>query len=124
MYALPALRAASLNSPNSGDIVVLANLASGFQFDEEDGLLGEHGSLTFADAVVPIAFASPGGASLPKMLDPIVNYLGSRPVAPFAATPGRLPSGANGNSAPLYDLDAGLYAAPGAGAILTFFGLK
>jgi hypothetical protein len=75
MYALPAERVARLNSPNSGDIIVLANLAVGFHFDHDSGELGNHGSLAYADAVVPVAFGYPGGDALPDVLKPIVAYL-------------------------------------------------
>jgi hypothetical protein len=75
MYAFPAERVARLNSPNSGDIIVLANLTVGFHFDHDTGELGNHGSLAYADAVVPVAFGYPGGDALPDVLKPIVAYL-------------------------------------------------
>ncbi|HKC12366.1 MAG TPA: alkaline phosphatase family protein [Vicinamibacteria bacterium] len=74
-YALPTERLARLNSPNSGDIVVLANMSAGFHFDSNKGIPGNHGSLAFADAVVPVAFGYPGGDALPDVLKPIVTYL-------------------------------------------------
>jgi hypothetical protein len=76
-YALPTERLARLNSPNSGDIVVLANMSTGFHFDSDQGIPGNHGSLAFADAVVPVAFGYPGGDALPDVLKPIVTYLES-----------------------------------------------
>jgi hypothetical protein len=77
MYALPAERLARFNSPNGGDIIVLANMSTGFHFDSDSGIPGNHGSLTYADAVVPVAFGYPGGDALPDVLKPIVTYLES-----------------------------------------------
>jgi len=74
-YALPTERLARLNSPNSGDIVVLANMSAQFHFDDDKGLPGNHGSLTYADAIVPVAFGYPGGDAVPDALKPIVDYL-------------------------------------------------
>jgi hypothetical protein len=58
-YADASRRVADWNSANSGDLVLLGNMRNGFHFGPE-GLRGNHGSLTSADAKVPIAFGYPG----------------------------------------------------------------
>lgn len=77
VYALPAERVASLASENSGDTILLANLAEGFHFTEgflSKGLPGNHGGPTLVDGVVPMAFAFPGVQAAPDMLKPISEY--------------------------------------------------
>ena len=46
-------------STNSGDIVVFGNARQGYQFANKP-YKGQHGSLTYADSLVPIAFGYPG----------------------------------------------------------------
>ena len=47
-------------STNTGDIVVFANAKEQFQFVPLGPANAQHGSLTYADSLVPIAFAYPG----------------------------------------------------------------
>jgi len=122
MYAMPSERLASLNSPNSGDIIILANLKNQYHFDFGGGIPGDHGSLTYADAIVPVAFGFPGGTAVPNMLDPITSYLEGLSRAPFdTGTPGA--GGAQATSKqPVYGADPqGRYVSPEAAAILRFF---
>jgi len=63
-------------SVNTGDIVLFANGRDGFQFSSK-GYNGEHGSLTFADSLVPVAFGFPGAtgpANEDTTLEPILQF--------------------------------------------------
>ena len=63
-------------STNSGDIIVFANARDGFQFYEKP-LEAQHGSLTYADSLVPIVFAHPGAtgdANVDDTLTPIKQF--------------------------------------------------
>ena len=71
-YADPARRIAEWASENTGDIVILANVKEGFYFDK-GVLASNHGSLTYADAVTPLAFAYPGATSDDLALDNVLN---------------------------------------------------
>jgi hypothetical protein len=56
-------------SINTGEIILLANVAAGYSFgqykeagsDIPVGYRSQHGTLTNADGIVPIAFGYPGG---------------------------------------------------------------
>jgi hypothetical protein len=70
------------SSVNTGEIILLANLPAGFQFGQ--GYNSQHGSLTRADAVVPVAFGYPGGAQMgdkDTVLEPIRQLFGGDPPA-------------------------------------------
>jgi hypothetical protein len=75
-YHKPAERLADWISPNTGDVVLLGNGPGGYQFGT--AYLGQHGSLTLADARVPLAFGFPaasGDDSDDTMLDAIKSAL-------------------------------------------------
>ena len=76
-YEDAARRVADFISPNTGDIVLLANGAGGFQFG--DAYSAQHGSLTVADSRVPVAFGYPGGAKSDTLLDKLALFLGALP---------------------------------------------
>jgi len=76
-YDDPARRVADFVSPNTGDIVLLANAAGGFQFGA--AYRGQHGSLTVADSRVPVAFAYPGATASDTLLDKLALFLGGLP---------------------------------------------
>lgn len=79
-YAAPAERLADAISANSGDIILLANGRWNYQFGEPDR--AQHGSLTFKDAQVPMAFGFPTATGDPKkddMLAPILDFLKGQP---------------------------------------------
>jgi hypothetical protein len=71
-------------SVNTGDIILLANVRHGFQFGAP--YASQHGTLTFADALVPVAFGYPGGPSGPGTDDDLF--------APLRTFFSDLPSGA------------------------------
>jgi hypothetical protein len=85
LYNHPTERLQAHISANSGDIILLANGRAGFMFGVPNS--GDHGSLTYADSLVPVAFAFPG-ASGPwdTTLDPIVTFLQSVPYKTFGST--------------------------------------
>ena len=78
LYADPVARLENYISANTGDILVLANVRHGYQFG--GGYKGNHGSLTKADAQVPIAFGYPGSTG--------PNDTTFKPLANYLATPG------------------------------------
>lgn len=59
-YRRPQERVNDWISPNSGDIVLLANGRHGFQFGCP--YRGQHGSLMSVDGLVPAAFGFPGAS--------------------------------------------------------------
>ena len=64
-------------STNTGEIVVFANSREGFQFSNK-GYRGQHGSLTYADSLVPLAFGYPdatGDASQDTTLQPLRTFI-------------------------------------------------
>jgi hypothetical protein len=76
-YNDPADRVRDWTSPNTGDIILLANARHGYQFGAP--YRGQHGSLTYADSIVPVAFGFPGASgnsSEDTLLAPIRNFLG------------------------------------------------
>jgi len=74
-YQQPVARIQALASENSGDIILFANMKEKYQF--ELGYKGNHGSLTAADAKVPIAVSYPAGAKDVRdaMLEEVQQYL-------------------------------------------------
>lgn len=62
-YRAAEQRIQEWKSPNSGDIVLFANAPAGYQFGH--GYRANHGSLTPADALVPVAFGYPGASGSP-----------------------------------------------------------
>ena len=75
-YNNPAARIRDLISANSGDIVLLANGLHGYQFGEP--YKGQHGGLTYADSIVPVAFGFPAGTGTAEeddTLKPILDFL-------------------------------------------------
>ena len=74
-YARPAERVESWRSENSGDIVLLAHMIqNGFYFDA-DPKASQHGSLTWADSIVPLAFAYPGATSKDNTKDTLLGLV-------------------------------------------------
>jgi predicted AlkP superfamily pyrophosphatase or phosphodiesterase len=76
-YDDAARRVAEFVSPNTGDIVLLANGPAGFQFG--GAYLAQHGSLAVADSRVPVAFGYPGGSRNDTLLDKLTQFLGALP---------------------------------------------
>ncbi len=98
-------------SANTGDIVLLGNAREGYQFDKK-GARGQHGSLTYADSLVPIAFGYPGStgdADKDTTLKAIVEFLSE------------LPTEETGDEE---DEDPAIQAIAEAEAILRFFGIE
>jgi hypothetical protein len=85
-YSDPANRVEKWRSENTGDIVLLANMEGGYYFDSEEKA-SQHGSLTFGDSIVPLAFAYPGATSpdpkIDNVLKSVADYL--REVAPLGS---------------------------------------
>jgi hypothetical protein len=78
-YVAPRERLARSISANSGDIVLMANGRSRYQFGNPS-YRAQHGSLTLMDSRVPIAFGFGGatGATMEDtMLEPVLRFLGS-----------------------------------------------
>jgi hypothetical protein len=68
------------NSVNTGEIVLLANSRFGYQFGEP--YRSQHGTLTSADALVPVAFGYPAASypsDIQNILGPIVDLFGTLP---------------------------------------------
>jgi hypothetical protein len=78
-YADPARRIGEWISENSGDIIVLANMVKddgfGYYFDE-GSKQSTHGSLTYGDAIVPLAFSYPGATSEDDEVDTVLRDVG------------------------------------------------
>jgi hypothetical protein len=87
-YNDPERRIADLISANSGDVILLANAADGYQFGPS--FKGNHGSLTEADSIVPVAFGYPGGTGNldeDDTLRPVIEFLSEQqfPESPIQA---------------------------------------
>ena len=85
-YKDPVRRVTESISANSGDIVLLANARYGFQFGRP--FKGQHGSLTSADSLVPVAFGYPGAtgdAEEDNTLAPVIQFLEQFPGDPIEA---------------------------------------
>ena len=72
-YDDAARRVGEFVSPNTGDIVLLANGPAGFQFG--GAYRAQHGSLAVADSRVPVAFGYPGGSRNDTLLDKLALFL-------------------------------------------------
>jgi hypothetical protein len=86
-YNDPKRRIEEWISVNTGDIILLVNGRDGFHFSAR-GLNGQHGSLTFADSLVPVAFGYPGAtsnASQDNTMATIRDFLDSFDVEPIQA---------------------------------------
>jgi predicted AlkP superfamily pyrophosphatase or phosphodiesterase len=87
-YNNPDKRIADLVSANSGDIILLVNARYGYQFGPP--FKGQHGSLTEADSVVPVAFGYPGATGDlddDDTLSPVIEFLSEQqfPESPIQA---------------------------------------
>ena len=78
-YADPAARVEQWRSENTGDIVLLANMIEGQFYFDSNVQTSDHGSLKFADAVIPLAFAyrraTDQDSNADTVLDPVIKYL-------------------------------------------------
>jgi hypothetical protein len=93
-YHDPADRLDDWISPNSGDVVLLGNGVWGYQFGAPYS--AQHGSLTLADARVPLVFGFPaatGDKSDDTMLDAINDVLSNTGQADMPACSGTFPDG-------------------------------
>lgn len=77
-YADPERCVGEWNSENTGDIVMLADMEAQYYFDKEKQG-STHGSLTYADAIIPLAFSYPGATSADRkedtLLAPVRSFL-------------------------------------------------
>ena len=74
-YNDAASRVGAWASPNTGDIVLISN--SRYQFQFGAAYRGQHGDLSFADSLVPVAFGFPGASgdkNEDTLLAPIRDY--------------------------------------------------
>jgi hypothetical protein len=75
-YNGPEQRLSDWISPNTGDIILLSNARFKFQFGSPYS--GQHGGLTFADSIVPVAFGFPGASgnsSEDTLLAPLQEFM-------------------------------------------------
>lgn len=75
-YSNPVGRINDMISANSGDIVLLANGRDGYQFGVP--YRGQHGGLTHADSIVPVAFGFPsatGNIDEDNTLKSVIDFL-------------------------------------------------